>query len=54
MRKFCVLLQHEASVGVLLMDETGSVGLDLSFVSQNFVSPTFVCCCSMRQVWGCC
>ncbi len=49
MRKFCVLLQHEASVGVLLMDETGSVGLDLSFVS-----PTFVCCCSMRQVWGCC
>lgn len=26
-------LQHEADVGVLLMDETGSVGLDLSFVS---------------------
>jgi len=34
----CVLLQHQAGVGWLLMDETGSVGLDLSFVSQTFVS----------------
>ncbi|KAL0035614.1 hypothetical protein WJX79_002795 [Trebouxia sp. C0005] len=29
--------QHEAGVGVLLMDETGSVGLDLSFVSWVFL-----------------
>ena len=32
-----MLLQHEAGVGVLLMDETGSVGLDLSFVSWVFL-----------------
>lgn len=29
--------QHDAGVGVLLMDETGSVGLDLSFVSWVFL-----------------
>ena len=31
------MLQHDPGVGVLLMDETGSVGLDLSFVSWVFL-----------------
>ena len=31
------VVQHDAGVGVLLMDETGSVGLDLSFVSWVFL-----------------
>ena len=31
------LLQHDPSVGVLVMDETGSVGLDLSFVGWVFL-----------------
>ena len=33
----CVCMQHEAGVGVLVMDETGSVGLDLSFVGWVFL-----------------
>lgn len=32
-----LMLQHDPGVGVLLMDETGSVGLDLSFVSWVFL-----------------
>lgn len=30
-------VQHDPDVGVLVMDETGSVGLDLSFVSWVFL-----------------
>ena len=30
-------MQRDPNVGVLLMDETGSVGLDLSFVSWVFL-----------------
>ena len=30
-------MQREGGVGVLVMDETGSVGLDLSFVSWVFL-----------------
>lgn len=31
------MVQHDGGVGVLLVDETGSVGLDLSFVSWVFL-----------------
>lgn len=31
------VLQHDPRVGVLVMDETGSVGLDLSFVGWVFL-----------------